>query len=531
MDQKVGTEFPSQDLVGRHVLVLLPQSRKDTSKYLVSLFQEAKLRWNWRISMVGENVDRAPFEKLLAPNGNFYSRPYLLRVQEWEDDPEAVAANESRFREAELVLGVPAGRQILAAGHSIGRAFNAPLIYPKRSKLLTKVLRNNREPYRILQRVYRHAEEIIELAKPDVIFAWERVTPINSMICTAAASRHIPCFVHRRSKIHPDRGYWTTDRIMLNPAIVELAQAKCNLGESVSEEAKAYIQAFRDQPSMIKYIAARWRDKSRRGIIRWHVTYVRIIFRELINSFRGQDRWAREPGWSRIFRYYRGLYLSSRQQRFFCTLDEGALMNTKYVYFPLHKEAELAQTFQSTLWHDQRNTIRVLASMLPFGYRLLVREHRLNYGRRPTRYYEELLKLPNVVVIDPYDSQFKYLRNADLIVTENGSSGWEGLLLRKPVIILSSTFYDGAGLGTKVKDPDQLNAAILDALTKAPVSDPEAYDQALGYMIDAENEMTFPMTVKGMPIALDRMAETLGPALQEREASPAPPARASSRSH
>ncbi len=112
----------------------------------------------------------------------------------------------------------------------------------------------------------------------------------------------------------------------------------------------------------------------------------------------------------------------------------------KYVYLPLHKDAEFAQTFQATTWHDQRNTVRVLASMLPAGYRLLVREHRMNSGFRPTRGYRELLNLPNVVLLDPHDSQFKYLRYADLVVTENGSSGWEGLVLGRRVLLLSRTF-------------------------------------------------------------------------------------------
>ena len=104
------------------------------------------------------------------------------------------------------------------------------------------------------------------------------------------------------------------------------------------------------------------------------------------------------------------------------------------------------------------NTIRLLASVLPFGYKLLVREHRLNLGRRRTQAYGELAQLPNVVLIDPFDSQFKYLKHASLVVTENGSSGWEGLLLQRRVLLLSdATFYQGCGQGVTVSDPDRLN--------------------------------------------------------------------------
>jgi hypothetical protein len=192
------------------------------------------------------------------------------------------------------------------------------------------------------------------------------------------------------------------------------------------------------------------------------------------------------------------------------SLDEPTLQKTKFVYFPMHKEAELAQTFQSTLWHDQRNTIRVLASMLPSGYRLLVREHRMNYGNRPTSFYRQMAKIPNLTMIDAFDSQFKYLRHADLVVTENGSSGLEGLLLRRPVLKLAQTFYDGAGLGRYVSNPDELNAAIIDLLAKPAVTDEAAYDHALGCMIDAEREFSFRSTPDGIADAMTQLESLLG---------------------
>jgi hypothetical protein len=130
-----------------------------------------------------------------------------------------------------------------------------------------------------------------------------------------------------------------------------------------------------------------------------------------------------------------------------------------------------------------------------------------------------LSTIPNVTLLDPFDSQFKYLRHASLIVTENGSSGWEGLVLGRPVITLASTFYDGAGLGAKIGNPEKLNAAILDALTKPAIADAQAYDHALGCMVDAEFETTFPTNKSGAPAALDLLTATVAGALQSRPAA------------
>jgi hypothetical protein len=296
---------------------------------------------------------------------------------------------------------------------------------------------------------------------------------------------------------------------MINTAARERAHAKQRAGMPASAAAAAYIDNFRNQPSVINYIAAKWHNRQRRRLLRWHLQYARIAVREFINRFRGQDQSLREPPLGRLFRHYWSLFLTAWTRRYFHILGEEELKATKYFYFPLHKEAELAQTFQASLWHDQRNTVRVLASLLPAGYRLLIREHRMNCGYRPARSYRELAQLPNVVIIDPYDSQFKYLRHADLVVTENGSSGWEGLLLGRRVLLLSRSFYDGAGAGVTVSDPDRLNAAILDMLAKPPVQDPAVHAQSLGRMIDAEMETTFRMSEDGRSAALDMLAETL----------------------
>jgi len=268
----------------------------------------------------------------------------------------------------------------------------------------------------------------------------------------------------------------------------------------------------------VQYIVEKWRHKMRRSLLRMHLEYPRTMVREFRQTLQGQDRAARERGIARFYRYYRTLFLSYYQEGFFRRFDDAALAAMKYVYFPMHKEAEMAQTFQAPLWQDQRNTVRVLASMLPFGYQLLVREHRMNYGRRPTRTYRELEHVPNVILVDPFDSQFKYLRHADLIVTENGSSGWEGLLLGRRVLLLAENFYQGAGQGLMVKDPDALNAAILSLLAR-PSPDTAELDLALGCMLDAEVETTFPMSVEGIREGLKQLTDVLAPHLQVQNSS------------
>lgn len=505
---------------GRRVLALLPVSRKDRAVHVIDILKAAKARWNVTVDVMCLLNDRKPYEKLVAPTGKLFSPPPLLEVMDFERDPQHVASVQKRIREAEFAHGIPTGLNLLAAAHSIGRGFNQPLRYPNRYPLILKVTQDNEEPFRVMRRLFVFAERVLDEARPDFLIAYDWAIPLHASFWMAAGARGIPCIAIRNSKVHSNRFFWTADRRLLNLNSIRDAEKRRHAGVPLSEVASKYLLAFREKPKTIAYIAARWGDRARRGFLRWHVEFVRAKLREMRNTVKGQDLSLRELDIVRLYRYYRGLYLSYRQRGFFKTMEPEELSNAKYVYFPMHKEAEIAQTLQAAPWHDQRNTIRFLASVLPAGYRLLAREHRLNFSVRPTRVYKDLARLPNVTLINPFDAQFKYIQHADLVVTENGSTGWEALVLGRRLVTLSRCFYDGADLGAKVWDPEKLNEAVLASLAAPAVADQAEHDKRLGHVIDAETGWTFAGGEKGTQEALDALARTVGPLLESAPVRP-----------
>ncbi len=516
MNKRNGPPKSVDPMQGRQLLISLPPSKKDRTRVIAAFLADAKHLRGMEVDAICAKLDQKGFAPLVGPNGRFFVVPHLLQPQDWESDAKAVAEVERTIHEAELASGLPMGRLVLAAAHSVGRAFSTPVRRVRRYALVRKVLKDNNEPFVILRRLFHFADRVLEEAKPDFICTYEYATALNSVLWLAAKRRGISCLGIRFSKINSGEGFWTPDRKLLNTIAVEAGTARRLAGATASNSAKARIDKFRNRPATVAYIANKWRGHAERGFLRWHAQYLRTMARETLNGLRGQDRALAEPLGSRLGRYYLQLLMGQRHQRLLRSLGDDDLAATKYVYFPMHKEGELAQTLQATQWYDQRNTVRVLASLLPFGYRLLVREHRLNFGHRPTRFYRELAQIPNVVMIDPFDSQFKYLRHADLIITENGSSGWEGLMLGRRVLVLSNTFYDGAGLGLRVTDPDKLNKAILDSLAKPAVPDPAAWDHALACTLDAESETTFPMTDEARTVAVELLLRTMEPSLPAR---------------
>jgi hypothetical protein len=262
---------------------------------------------------------------------------------------------------------------------------------------------------------------------------------------------------------------------------------------AISERAETKIANFRKAPATLGYVQKNWDDDARRGWFRHHVVLAKM-FAIQINHVVGLRRGPPpKPAFQIAIEHYRKPFLKWRQLDLYRRFDKEALEKRRYLFVALHKDPEQALNYQAPFWSSQVNTIAVLSALLPAGYSLLVREHRLNAGRRPTAFYRRLGQLPGVVLVDPFDSQFKYIANADLVVTDNGSTGWEALMLGRRVMTVAPHFFEGAGLDRRVRDVDKIAATVIEMLNAPAIENQKLYDQKLGWLLDAEWETTTPM--------------------------------------
>ena len=68
-----------------------------------------------------------------------------------------------------------------------------------------------------------------------------------------------------------------------------------------------------------------------------------------------------------------------------------------FCFFPLHTEPEVSIQILGRPYHkDQIELLRNLAASLPFGMRLLVKEHPRSVGMRSQSFYEKLKQIPNL---------------------------------------------------------------------------------------------------------------------------------------
>lgn len=454
------------------------------------LMRRGKERFGWRVGIMipfagpGSNAD------LLNDRADFFGRPEMGRPAAWEADPIESARIRNLVCECERISHLPTNRIVLAGERVIGRGYGREFYYWPGRGLSRRVLADNEEPARAIERLFSFADQVLSRFNPDLVLSGQ-TTSIEAMVFALVCRvKGIPCFANRPSKILSDRGFWTDDRLTLNVAAHEICRLKIDSGEMPSGRAKQFLTEFRNRPRTVAYIQRNWDNVA--TFLKRHVNIALQGASKLSRSLRGISEMEPKPVFSRLFELYRKNYLAWRQKRFFSRLDEASLAAKPYLYLALHKEPELAINVQHPEWHSQKNLVAWLSANLPAGYRLLVREHRFNEGRRPTRFYDDIRRYPGVTLIDAFDSPYKYIRNAALVVSDNGTTGFEALIFGRPLVLLGENYYSATDLAPVIEAPGRLGDAILSVLDHPKSVDLAERDRRLGALVDAEFETTVP---------------------------------------
>jgi hypothetical protein len=118
----------------------------------------------------------------------------------------------------------------------------------------------------------------------------------------------------------------------------------------------------------------------------------------------------------------------------------------RYVLYPVHFQPEASTLVQAPYYLDQEALIEDISKSLPVGYRLYVKEHVSNRGRRPPAFYKRLRETFGVRLLGPDEDTWQLIRNAAAVTVITGTVGWEGLLFGKPVVTFGDVFYNECSL-------------------------------------------------------------------------------------
>ncbi|OGV22124.1 MAG: hypothetical protein A2499_03240 [Stygiobacter sp. RIFOXYC12_FULL_38_8] len=114
----------------------------------------------------------------------------------------------------------------------------------------------------------------------------------------------------------------------------------------------------------------------------------------------------------------------------------------KYFLYTLNMIGEWSQySFASLQLAYPLDTIRYIASALPLGTKLYVKEHIAWFPQRSFSFYSELKSIQNVVLVDRRENIFDLIKNSLGVLSNSSTTGWEAFLLGKPVILLTDAWY------------------------------------------------------------------------------------------
>ncbi len=462
-------------------VLFLPHGRRRA--YFDRQLTAAVSRRGWRIGVLAPEASRAAYSAYVARAEDHLALPDFAAdaVAGVGSDSETAAL----IADVERINGIPAARLVLAAEREFGRGFARPFIHFPERRVVGRAIADNRLPARIVTAIFARVSAQLDAFSPDIVVSGNIAASHHMALALVARARGIPVLVGRASKIHSDRSFWTSDLSMMNLAASSRAQELHASQTAPDAGARAWLTAFRERPRSVAYIARFWSATTAHGWLARHKHFCALAALQLLHYLRRRTGAAPRPIWPTVVDYYRTEWLAFRQRSHFARPSPDELAAMRYVYLPLHKEPELAINFQAPAWRNQYETAAKLAAALPHGTMLIVRDPRFNRGRRPTSFYTNLAALPGVVLADPFDDQFKYITNASVIVTDNGSTGWEGLILGRTVVTLDRTFYDATGLVHRVYEPARLGEVLVRLLREAPPLPVDA-EMRLAHLVAAE---------------------------------------------
>jgi hypothetical protein len=302
-------------------------------------------------------------------------------------------------------------------------------------------------------RAYGFWERYVREKQPDVFIVRETATFATRTAMNVARACGIPIL---RPDIGPDNDHFTICDIDEQLMWSELL-------ESLAAGSRALSAAERGQVDAL--VAERITSRFGRRFQAPSGHRLAALARLLVDSRLTERRipWRTDPiavAEQRTRRKYAVFHTMGRFQRTWFPYAKVA--REKYVYMPLLFTREATNLAVLPFW--SRNLIPLVkdvASAMPHGWTLYVKEHPLVPGDLPLADLLKLRAIPRVKLIAPLEPSLDVIRDAGAVITFQGSAGWEAFLQRRPVIVISGKpFYSYSALVTRVEDIGDLPEAL-----------------------------------------------------------------------
>ena len=189
-------------------------------------------------------------------------------------------------------------------------------------------------------------------------------------------------------------------------------------------------------------------DDSRRNFERVDVLRShKNLLREFFNTTRDYMIWgvqdliskkrSNRMSYMASMKYYFSVWHAHRAIDSLVESDLERLCERPFVLFLMQFEPEYTTLSLSREFNDTRAFVQQLALSLPSGYRLIVKENVNSIGNRRMSFYEDMLRLPNVMLADHRLPGIDLMSRAESVATVSSTGALEANLFGKRSIILA----------------------------------------------------------------------------------------------
>jgi hypothetical protein len=147
-------------------------------------------------------------------------------------------------------------------------------------------------------------------------------------------------------------------------------------------------------------------------------------------------------------------------------LSSDFALPEKFVVFFMHYQPERTSVPEGQGYGQQWLALRTLASALPEGYQLVVKEHPSTFryhfdpSFRSPEFHQQISRLPNTRLVPLNFSPFDLIDKAAAVATITGTVGVEAIIRGKPVIVFGSAQYRGQKSIFQVRSSDEARSVM-----------------------------------------------------------------------
>lgn len=120
---------------------------------------------------------------------------------------------------------------------------------------------------------------------------------------------------------------------------------------------------------------------------------------------------------------------------------DGLDEETNFYYYPLHVQPEATPDIVAINYNNQLEIISQIARSLPFGTKLVVKEHPNASGNETLKRLLWIKNKNNVLLVSPKMDSKSLIRSSLGVITIAGTVGIEARLENKPVLLFSNVYY------------------------------------------------------------------------------------------